>query len=532
MLQNLKWRAVLYTLITVVAVVYLLPTFVKMPGWWEEYLPSEKISLGLDLQGGMHLVLGVETQKAVENTIERDASDIEELYYNERIPFDHIKVVDKTRLEIQITDPAVRDKASKLLEERFPSLKKTKVEETKDGTVYLLEMDKKEADHIKKSATEQALETIRNRIDQFGVAEPSIQQQGEDRIVIQLPGIKDPKRAVDLIGKTALLEFKVVDDENSVDEALKGKVPLEDEILYQREVNRETGEVKKTPFLLKKKTVLSGDRLVDAQVRIDTQFNEPYVSLEFDARGAKLFEKITEKYTGKRLAIILDNNVYSAPVIKEKIAGGHAQITGRFSPEEARDLAIVLRAGSLPAPVIILEKRTVGPSLGQDSIQQGIRAMLIGSIAVILFMVFYYRLSGIIANIALVLNIILLLAVLAGFRATLTVPGLAGIVLTIGMAVDANVLIHERIREEMRSGKTMKACVDTGYTRAFMTIMDSNLTTIIAAIFLFQFGTGPVKGFAITLTIGLLANMFTAVAVTRLIFDYFVIQRRIKTLSI
>jgi len=532
MLKNMKWRAILYAVINLVAVVYLLPTFVKMPTWWEDYLPSEKISLGLDLQGGMHLILGVETDKAVENTVERYGVDIEELFFNERVPFDHVKKTGKDRLEVQIVDPAARDKAGKLLDERFSVMKKVKVDETKDGIIYILELDKREADHIKKSATEQAIETIRNRIDQFGVAEPTIQQQGDDRILIQLPGIKDPKRALDLIGKTALLEFKIVDEEGILDDALKGTVPPEDGVFYQREVNHETGEVKKVPFLLKKKTLLTGDRLVDAQVRIETQFNEPYVALQFDARGATVFEKITEKYVNKRLAIVLDNNVYSAPVIKEKIAGGHAQISGRFTPEEARDLAIVLRAGSLPAPVIILEKRTVGPSLGQDSIQKGIRAMLIGSLAVIIFMVVYYRWSGMIANFALILNIVLLLAVLAGFRATLTVPGLAGIVLTIGMAVDANVLIYERIREEMRSGKTLKACIDTGYTRAFLTIMDSNLTTIISAIFLFQFGTGPVKGFAVTLTIGLLANMFTAVAVTRVIFDYFVIQRRIKTLSI
>ena len=389
------------------ALVYLLPTFIKVPSWWEDYLPSEKISLGLDLQGGMHLILGVETEKAVENTVERYGTDLEEMFFNERIPFDHVKKIGKDRLEVQIVDPAARDKAGKLLEDKFSVMKKVKVEETKDGIIYILEIDKREADHIKKSATEQALETIRNRIDQFGVAEPTIQQQGEDRLLIQLPGIKDPKRALDLIGKTALLEFKIVDEEGNLQDALKGNVPLDDEVLYQREVNRETGEVKKVPFLLKKKTLLTGDRLVDAQVRIESQFNEPYVSLQFDARGATMFEKITEKYVNKRLAIVLDNNVYSAPVIKEKIAGGHAQISGRFSPEEARDLAIVLRAGSLPAPVTILEKRTVGPSLGQDSIQKGVLAMLIGSVAVILFMIVYYRLSGMVANIALVLNILL-----------------------------------------------------------------------------------------------------------------------------
>lgn len=532
MTKSLKWRAVIYGATIILAVVYLMPTFVKMPSWWEDYLPSEKISLGLDLQGGMHLILGVEAERAVENTVARFSSDLEELLFNEKIPFDHVKPIGRDQLELQIVDPNAKDKAGRVLDEKFSVMKKIKVQDISDGVIYLLKLDQREIDHIKKSAVEQALETIRNRIDQFGVAEPTIQQQGEDRILIQLPGIKDPKRALELIGKTALLEFKIVDDENSLDEALKGNLPSDDEVLYQREVNRETGEVKKLPFLLKKKTLLTGDRLVDAQVRIDSQFNEPYVALSFDDRGAKLFEKITEKYVNKRLAIILDNNVYSAPVIKEKIAGGHAQITGRFSTEEARDLAIVLRAGSLPAPVTILEKRTVGPSLGHDSIQQGIRAMIIGSAAVIMFMVIYYKLSGMVAVIALGLNILLILGALAGFRATLTLPGLAGIVLTIGMAVDANVLINERIREEMRSGKTLKACIDTGYARAFLTIMDSNLTTIIAAIFLFQFGTGPVKGFAVTLSIGLIANIFTAVAVTRLIFDYFVVQRRIKKLSI
>lgn len=531
-MQSLKWRALLYSAITLVAVVYLLPTFIKVPAWWEGYLPTDKIALGLDLQGGMHLVLEVESEKALENTLERYGSDLEELLYNEHIPFDYIKRVGTNGIEIKIAETDAKEKVRQILERNFPVLKQTKIDEAKEGVTFTLEVDKREALQIKKSATEQALETIRNRIDQFGVAEPSIQLQGEDRIAIQLPGIKDPKRAIELIGKTALLQFKLVDEENSVDDALKGNLPIDDEILYQREVNPKTGEVKRVPYLLKKRTLLTGDRLVKAQVQIDNRFNEPYVALEFDSRGAKMFERITEKNIKKRLAIILDNNVYSAPVIQDRIAGGHAQITGRFAMEEARDLAIVLRAGSLPAPVKILEKRTVGPSLGQDSITQGVRAMLIGCIAVILFMIIYYKLSGVVANIAMILNIILLLAVLAGFGATLTVPGLAGIVLTIGMAVDANVLIHERIREELRLGKTLKASIDTGYSRAFLTILDSNLTTIIAAIFLLQFGTGPVKGFAITLTVGLLANMFTAVAVTRLIFDYFIFERRIKTLSI
>lgn len=531
-MQSMKWRSLLYAAIISVAVVYLLPTFVKMPAGLEPYLPKDKIALGLDLQGGMHLVIEVETEKALANSLERYASDLEEYLYNEKIPFDSVKVIGATSIEAKITEADAREKVRQVLQKNFPILKEQKLDESKDGVAFTLQVDALEAKQLKKTATEQALETIRNRIDQFGVAEPTIQLQGEDQIVIQLPGIKDPKRAIELIGKTALLEFKLVDEQNSVEDALKGDIPADCELLYQRDVNPKTGEVKKTPYVLKKKTLLTGDRLVDAKVQIDSRFNEPYVSMEFDSRGGKIFERVTAKNIKKRLAIILDNNVYSAPVIQDRIAGGHAQITGRFGMEEARDLAIVLRAGSLPAPVKILEKRSVGPSLGQDSINQGIKAMLIGCLAVIIFMIAYYRLSGIVANIALVLNILLLLAALAGFGATLTVPGLAGIVLTIGMAVDANVLIYERIREELRNGKTVKAAVDTGFSRAFATIFDSNLTTMISAIFLLQFGTGPVKGFAVTLIIGLLANMFTAVAVTRLIFDYFVLQRRVKTISI
>ena len=531
-MQSMKWRSLLYAAVIAVAVVYLLPTFVKMPAGLAPYLPKDKISLGLDLQGGMHLALEVETDKALENNLDRYATDLEELLYNEKIPFDSIKRISSSAIEAKITEADAREKVRLLLQKNFPMLKEQNLDETKDGVTFTLQVDAIEAKKLKKTATEQALETIRNRIDQFGVAEPTIQLQGEDQIVIQLPGIKDPKRAIELIGKTALLEFKLVAEGVSVEDALKGDIPADCELLYQRDVNPKTGEVKKTPYVLKKKTLLTGDRLVNAKVQIDSRFNEPYVSMEFDARGAKIFERVTEKNIKKRLAIILDNNVYSAPVIQDRIAGGHAQITGRFGMEEARDLAIVLRAGSLPAPVKILEKRAVGPSLGLDSIKQGITAMIIGSIAVILFMLFYYRTLGLVADFAMLLNILLLMATLAAFGATLTVPGLAGIVLTIGMAVDANVLIHERMREEKRLGKTLKACIDTGYSRAFMTILDTHITTIISAIFLFQFGTGPVKGFAITLIIGLVANVFTAFAVTRVIIDFLMSKKTITTLSI
>ena len=283
--------------------------------------------------------------------------------------------------------------------------------------------------------------------------------------------------------------------------------------------------------MLKKRTLLTGEHLINARVNFD-QFNMPYVGIAFASLGAKRFERVTGENIKKRMAIILDNNVYSAPVIQDKISGGRAQITGNFTMDEARDLAIVLRAGSLPAPVRILEQRTVGPSLGQDSINQGVKSILIGGAVVVIFMMIYYLLSGAIANAALCLNILIILSALAAFKATLTLPGIAGILLTIGMAVDANVLIFERTREELRTGKTPRAAIEGGYAKALVTILDANITTLIAALFLFQFGTGPIKGFAVTLTIGLTASLFTAIVCTRVIFDYFLSKRRVKKLSI
>jgi preprotein translocase subunit SecD len=335
-----------------------------------------------------------------------------------------------------------------------------------------------------------------------------------------------------LIGRTALLEFKLVDEEGDVEAALKGNIPEGDIILYQRAVDPKTGGVRKIPFLLKEKTLMTGEYLKDARVAIESQFGEPYVSLEFDEVGGKLFEQITGSNVKKRLAIILDDNVYSAPVIQERIPGGRAQITGRFDMKEASDLAIVLRAGALPAPVRIIEERTVGPSLGQDSIRQGFISIIISAILIVLFMIFYYRLAGVIADIALILNVLLVFAVLSIFRATLTLPGIAGLVLSVGMAVDANILVHERIKEELRWGKTTRAAIDQGYHRAFTTIIDSNLTTVIAALFLYQFGTGPVRGFAVTLFWGIVANIFTAVFVTRWMFDYLTLKLNVKRLRI
>ncbi|HIA32235.1 MAG TPA: protein translocase subunit SecD, partial [Nitrospinaceae bacterium] len=309
-------------------------------------------------------------------------------------------------------------------------------------------------------------------------------------------------------------------------------IPEGDEILYKREENVETGEVTKTPFLVKKRTVLTGETLSGAEVRYDSDFNEPYVAITFNSIGAMIFQEVTRANVKKRLAIVLDDNVYSAPVIQEEIAGGRAQITGQFTTEEARDLAIILRAGALPAPVVILENRTVGPSLGKDSIEQGVRSILLGGLLVIIFIPIYYKLSGVVAVTALMLNLVLLLGALAYFGAALTLPGIAGMLLTVGMAIDANVLIFERIREEIRVGKTVRAAIEAGYAKALSTIVDANITTFIAAVVLFQFGTGPIKGFAITLCIGIAASMFTAVFVSRAIFDSFMSRKKIANLSI
>jgi len=532
MLRSLKWRLVFYAAVVVFAVFLFLPTLTsELPAWFYKVIPAEKIHLGLDLQGGMHLVLEVEAEKAIESYVERVKNNLKDDLREKGIPVGKLEREKNNQIVLEVSGE--KEKWEKILSQRYAIMQELSSTALDKGIwKVVLVLDSRQAEQIKKNAIDQALETIRNRIDQFGVAEPEITLQGTDRILIQLPGIKDPQRAINLIGQTALLEFKLVDEEGNIDDALKGTIPEGDIILYQRVVDPKTGGVKKVPFLLKEKTLMTGEVLKDARVALDTQFNEPYVALEFDDIGAKLFEQITSVNVKKRLAIILDDHVYSAPVIQEKIAGGRAQITGRFDTKEASDLAIVLRAGALPAPVKIIEQRSVGPSLGQDSIQKGIISVLISAALVVLFMIFYYRVAGMIADVALILNLLFVFACLALFRATLTLPGIAGLVLSIGMAVDANILIHERIKEELRWGKTTRAAIDEGYRRAFVTILDSNLTTLIAAIFLYQFGTGPVRGFSVTLSIGILANIFTAVYITRWIFDFLTLKVNVKKLSI
>ncbi|MFA6636221.1 MAG: protein translocase subunit SecD [Candidatus Omnitrophota bacterium] len=385
------------------------------------------------------------------------------------------------------------------------------------GMHLILEVDvSKLTPHAAKDAPQRAIEVIRNRIDQFGVLEPVIHLQGNNRILIQLPGITDRDRAKEIIGRTAHLEFRLVSDNPElVKAAMEGMEPEGYELksMDNRDGRKET-------LLVEKEVMMTGDMLTDATTEFSHEgFGQPYVSLELNDKGSKIFADITGINIGRRLAVVLDGEVYTAPVIRERIPSGRAQISGNFSVQEAKDIALVLRAGALPAPVEIIEERTVGPALGRDSIEKGIKAIVMGGIAVLVFMLIYYLLAGAIANVALIMNMLIIAGVLSYFKATLTLPGIAGLVLTIGMSVDANVLIFERIREEAKLGKALRAAIHAGYDKAFWTILDANVTTLITALILFQFGTGPVRGFATTLSIGILASMFTALFVTRLIMD-------------
>ncbi|MFH1784450.1 MAG: protein translocase subunit SecD [bacterium] len=398
----------------------------------------------------------------------------------------------------------------------------------KGGIHIVLQVDDSKLDKKTSGpeALNRAMEVIRNRIDQLGVTEPVIQKQGLDLILIQLPGIEDADRAIDIIGKTALLEFKLVEDNLDKIKELLGDKKLSDVLTDDgaKKALADAGyegllDKEKKIYIVHREAEVTGATLTDAKVEFGGQFNQPHVTINFNKEGAKQFSKVTGDNVNRQLAIVLDDRIQSAPVIRTQIPDGNAIIEGNFTTQDASDLALILRSGALPVPLKIAEKRVVGPSLGKDSIQKGIIAMIAGGIAIVIFMILYYKLAGLIADVALVLNLLILLGAMAGLRATLTLPGIAGIILMLGMAVDANVLIFERIREEINNGKTIRVAVDSGYEKAFKTILDSNITTLLAAAFMFQFGTGPVKGFAVTLSIGITASMFTAVVVTHVIFD-------------
>jgi SecD/SecF fusion protein len=542
--------------VVLLAITTVVPSFYAgTPDWWKKYLAPEGLRLGLDLQGGMHLVLKVNLPKAEENALEFAANDLRDALADQSISA--VRTSSPTPGEIIFTLPnsSAIEGVRALVAADFPDID-TRVD-VKEGSFprIFLTLTQEKKEYIKEHAVDQSLEILRNRIDQFGVAEPVIIRQGDDEIVIQLPGVKDPKRALRLLGDTAQLEFRIVADATGLNLAemvaqaeasgqwqteeslaklnrvLQSRLPEGTTLYFERETDRLTNQETVTPILLNNQVLMTGEMVKDAQVRIGGTFNEPYVSLDMTSRGGKVFGQITENNVGKRMAIVLDDTVRSAPVIRERILGGSAQITGNFSHEEAADLAIVLRVGALPAPVDIVQNMTVGATLGQDSINKGFTSGIFGAILVIGFMIIYYRLSGIIANTALLLNILLLFAGLAVLGATLTLPGIAGIILSIGMAVDANVIIYERMREEYALGKSVRSSIDGGFSNAFSTIVDSQVTTLITALALFLFGTGPIKGFAVTLSLGIIFNLFAVLFYSRLMFDTINSVRPMKRLA-
>ncbi len=532
-----------------------------------EYFPARKINLGLDLQGGIDLELQVDLRKALEAASDRGADQMVVILEEKEIQATSKRIEGSAEVAVFI-DEDQRDAARAAIKEGtgLYLLQGTQEVEGASAEVYSLEPLNEES--IKETALQQAVETIRNRVDEFGVTEPVILTKGEDRITVQLPGLDDPQRAIDLVGQTAQLEFRMLYGDTHPDEswsdarvatvveeavaegnlgdnytdealavALEGKIPSDAEVFHNKDFDPLTmRHVRRTPYLVNRKIDLTGDRVEYASVSRD-QFNSSYVRMELDDEGARLFSQLSGDNVGKRMAIILDGNVNSAPVFQEKIPNGVASITlgGTDSVQavqDARDLVVVLHAGALPAPIEILHNRTVGKTLGDDSIAAGRMAAGIASLLILLFMALYYRGAGLAANLAVVLNMLFILAVLAAFGATLTLPGIAGIILTIGMAVDANVIIFERIREELHEGRGVRAAVAAGYEKATWTILDANITTFITAAVLYSYGSGPIKGFAVTLMIGILTSVVTALVFTRLLFDYLTIGREAKTLSI
>ena len=533
MRQSVLTRATLFGIAILAAIIYLVPTFVNpLPSWWSSFLPTDRINLGLDLQGGSHLVLGVKVDKAIENNVERVRGDLANVLREKGVSGVSVERIEGTLLQVRVPSASL-ERVRGILKSDFGYLVEAKTPQTSAGTTdFYLTLSKEELRSLRDYAVDQSLETIRNRIDQFGVSEPIIQREGQENILIQLPGIQDPERAKEIIGKTALLEFKLVDDTANVEDAIKNGPPPGRQLLYGHAGRGEGVGTEKQAYVVESRPLMTGEYVQDARVRPAQQLQGASVELILNGAGARLFEQITAANVKRRLAIVLDNRVYSAPVIQERIGGGRASITGNFDIKEARDLSIVLRAGALPAPVEILEERTVGPSLGSDSIRQGVISFVVGASLVIIFMIAYYRGAGALADVALLFHILFLLAILAAFKAVLTMPGIAGIVLIAGMAVDANVLINERIREELHAGRTPRSAIEAGFQHAMPAIIDTNVTTFLSGVILFQFGTGPIKGFAVTLCVGILTTVITAVYMTRIYYDYRAVTGKLKQISI
>lgn len=507
--------------------------------------------LGLDLRGGVHFLMQVDMAAVLKKAEQRYVSDIKRtLREAGRIRYLTVKRLEQGGLEVRFRDGTERERARAAIRTELPELELTE-RDGADGPILFAKLNETTLRERQEQALEQNMTSLRNRVNQLGVAEPIIQRQGAERIVVQLPGVQDTAEAKRILGQTATLEIYLVDEEHDVSNAIAGRAPPGSK-LYRHRDGR--------PILLKNRLIYSGDNMVDASPSFDGQTNEPIVSITLDAQGAAINQRVTGKNVGKRMAVVYvevrsevkrDDNgdpvldelgepvrttrlieeVITAPVIRQQL-GKRFQIEGAFTIEEANELALLLRAGALAAPISIVEERTIGPSLGQENIKQGFQAILIGFIAVMIFMIIYYRAFGAIADVALTLNLVLIIAVLSLFQATLTLPGVAGILLTVGMAVDANVLIFERIREELRAGNTPQASIHAGYEKALGTIADANITTLIAAIMLFNFGTGPIKGFAITLSIGILTSMFTAILGSRAIANLIFGGRKLSSVSV
>ncbi|MGN2392531.1 protein translocase subunit SecD [Pelomicrobium sp. G1] len=494
---------------------------------WLAAIRALPMYLGLDLRGGVHFLLQVDMKAAVEKAAERYVNDLRTLLRENKIAYGGISRTGTT-VQVRFRDPAARAEAVKLIEKNYPELLLR--EEAQGGELLLSATLRPEAEkRVQELALQQNLTTLRNRVNELGVAEPIIQQQGSDRIVVQLPGVQDTAKAKEILGRTATLEIRLVDETHDPLEAERtGNLPLGTELYRDRDG---------TPLLVKKSVVLTGERITDAQPGFDSRTGEPAVHVTLDGTGARIFKNVTRENVGKRMAILLiekgQAEVITAPVIREEIGGGRVQISGRMNTEEARDIALLLRAGALAAPMEIVEERTVGPSLGRENIEKGFDSTLYGFVAIAAFMAVYYRVFGVIAVVALATNVFLLVAIMSMLQATLTLPGIAGIALTVGMAIDANVLIIERIREELKNGNTPQAAIHAGYERAFDTILDSNITTLIAGFALFWLGSGPVRGFAVTLCIGILTSIFSAVMVSRAITNLiYGRQRRLERLPV
>jgi preprotein translocase subunit SecD len=507
---------------------------------WLLGLGPEPMYLGLDLRGGIHVLIDVDMDSAVEKTLERYTGDIRTLLRKEKVRYITVGH-DAQRVTIKFRDAVTRDQAQDLIGDEFRSLV---LETEEDGKYFSVHgsLTPMETRSVKKFALEQNITTLRNRVNALGVSEPVIQQQGDRRIVVELPGVQDPSRLKEILGATATLEYRLADVEKSVEDAVAGRVPVGTKLYYERDGR---------PILLKNRVIVTGDQITDAASGLDQRTGRPMVSVSLDGGGARRMRNVTTDNVGKPMAVVfietrtLTRMVDGKPVkhkkkVEEVISvanilepfGRRFQTTGLDSTEEARDLALLLRAGALAAPIEIVEERTIGPSLGQDNIDQGFRSVMIGMLLVVIFMAVYYRLFGLVADVVLVLNLVLIVAILSLLQATLTLPGIAGIVLTVGMAVDANVLIFERIREEIRNGSTPQASIEAGYQKALSTIVDANITTLIAAVVLFSFGTGPIKGFAVTLFLGILTSMFTSIIGSRAAINLIYGGRRVQRLAI